>query len=183
MKRTDFIENRIEVIKNVYTLFSYAKSNITEERDWALQRFKLGKWYVVEPFGNMLFFAPSRFVGYKNNTIEKYTKDPGSGIQTNEKFRELKLYKKSDDNYLSEQFKKFMVALGTETDSANFFIPYELDISDLKQPHKCYFICPTHCTGQKENAWKNFLSKNIMAIGWKDVDYTNYTIDEIKKNT
>lgn len=181
MKRTDFIENRIEVIKNVYTLFSYAKSNITEERDWALQRFKLGKWYVVEPFGNMLFFAPSRFVGYKNNTIEKYTKDPGSGIQTNEKFRELKLYKKSDDNYLSEQFKKFMVALGTETDSANFFIPYELDISDLKQPHKCYFICPTHCTGQKENAWKNFLSKNIMAIGWKDVDYTNYTIDEIKK--
>ena len=75
MERTDFIESRIDVVKNIYTLYSYAKSDIEEEKEWALERFKLGKWFVVEPFGNTLLFAPSRFVGYKNNTIEDRNTD------------------------------------------------------------------------------------------------------------
>lgn len=47
MERTDFIESRIDVVKNIYTLYSYTKSTIVEDKDWALQRFKKGKWYVV----------------------------------------------------------------------------------------------------------------------------------------
>ena len=182
MERTDFIENRIDVVKNIYTLYSYAKSTIVEDKDWALQRFKKGKWYVVESFGNTLLFAPSRFVGYKNNTREKHTYNHGDGTQTNNKFRELKLYKEITDDYLSKQFESFMTSLGIENDTAKFLIPNNLNIADLKAPHKCYFICPTHCQGQKENAWKSFLSNNLMAIGWNHTDYSNYTIDEIKQD-
>ena len=182
MERTDFIENRIDVIKNIYTLYSYVKSPNAEDREWALQRFKRGKCYVVEPFGNTLLFAPSRLVGYKNNTKEEYTRAHGDGTQTNDKFRELNLYKEVKDEFLSEQFEIFMNTLGIEKETAKFFIPYNLDIDDLKKTHKCYFICPTHRKGLKENAWKNFLSKNIMAIGWNHTDYTNYTIDEIKQD-
>lgn len=182
MERTDFIENRIDVVKNIYTLYSYAKSTVEEDKEWALQRFKQGKWYVVEPFGNTLLFAPSRFVGYKNNTREKHTSNHGDGTQTNNKFRELKLYKEMIDDYLSEQFELFMISLGIEKDTAKFLVPNNLNIADLKSPHKCYFICPTHCQGQKENAWKNFLSHNFMAIGWNHTDYSNYTIDEIKQD-
>ena len=180
MERTDFIGNRIDVVKNIYTLYSYAKSTVVEDKEWALQRFKQGKWYVVEPFGNTLLFAPSRFVGYKNNTREKHTFNHGDGTQTNNKFRELKLYKEMADDYLSDQFELFMTSLGIEKDTAKFLIPNNLNIADLKAPHKCYFICPTHCQGQKENAWKSFLSHNFMAIGWNHTDYSNYTIDEIK---
>lgn len=147
MERTDFIESRIDVVKNIYTLYSYAKSTIAEDREWALQRFQRGKWYVVEPFGNTLLFAPSRFVGYKNNTREKHTSNHGDGTQTNNKFRELKLYKEISDDYLSEQFEHFMAELGIEKDTANFLIPNDLKISDLQVQHKCYFICPTHCKG------------------------------------
>lgn len=179
MDRTDFIENRIDVIKNIYTLYSYAKSSIAENKEWALQRFKQGKWYIVEVFGNTLFFAPSRFVGYKDNTIENHKLNPGDGTQTNSKLRELKLYKEASDVFLTQQFEHFMITLGIEKDTAKFLIPYNYEISDLKKPRKCYFICPTHCKGQKENAWKSFLSKNIMAIGWKHTDYTNYSIEEI----
>ena len=68
MERTDFIENRIDVVKNIYTLYSYAKSTVTEDKEWALQRFRQGRWYVVEPFGDTLLFAPSRFVGYKSQS-------------------------------------------------------------------------------------------------------------------
>lgn len=181
MERTDFIENRTDVIKNIYTLYSYLRSNSEEERVWALNRFKQGKWYIVEPFGNMLFFAPSRFVGYKNNNIAKHTENHGDGTQTNEYFRRNKLYKISEDEFLSKQFKNFMLSIGIEKESAQFFIPYNQDISDLQSDHKCYFICPTHCSGQKEDAWKNFFEKRIMAIGWNNTDYSNYTLEEISK--
>lgn len=182
MERNDFIENRIDVVKNIYTLYSYAKSTVAEDKEWALQRFRQGRWYVVQPFGDTLMFAPSRFVGYKNNTREKHVFNHGDGTQTNNKFRELKLYKEVADDYLSEQFGLFMAKLGIEKDTSKFFIPYDLDIIDLKYQHKCYFICPTHCKGQKEDAWKSFLSQNIMTIGWSHTDYTNYTIDEIKQD-
>ena len=43
MERTDFIENRADVIKNIYTLYSYLRSKSDEERNWALNRFKQGR--------------------------------------------------------------------------------------------------------------------------------------------
>ena len=82
----------------------------------------------------------------------------------------------------AEQFKCFMNTLGIEREVAKFFVPYNYDINDLKRTKKCYFICPTHCQGQKENAWESFFSKNIMAIGWNDTDYTDYNMDEIMKD-
>lgn len=93
MGRTDFVENRAEVIKNIYTLYSYAINGSEEEKDWALERFRHGKWYVVEPFGNTLLFAPSRFVGYKDNTRIKHIETQGNGTLTNENFTSRKLYK------------------------------------------------------------------------------------------
>lgn len=182
MERTDFIESRVDVLKNIYTLYSYANSSVVEDKEWALDRLRKGKWFVVESFGDTLLFAPSRFVGYKNNTREQHTFNSGSGIQTNNLFRELSLYKEKEDNFLSEQFDDFMALLGLENDLAKFLIPDNCSIDDLKSTKKCYFICPTHCKGQKENAWKSFLSKNIMAIGWNDTDYTDCTIDEIMQD-
>ena len=182
MERTDFIESRVDVVKNIYTLYSYANSSEAEDKEWAIQRFSKGKWFVVEPFGNTLLFAPSRFVGYKNNTREKHISNYGDGTQTNKKLRELSLYKEMSDEYLSEQFECFMNTLGIEREVAKFFVPYNYDINDLKRTKKCYFICPTHCQGQKENAWESFFSKNIMAIGWNDTDYTDYNMDEIMKD-
>ena len=182
MERTDFIESRVDVVKNIYTLYSYANSSEAEDKEWAIQRFSNGKWFVVEPFVNTLFFAPSRFVGYKNNTREKHISNYGDGTQTNKKLCELSLYKEMSDEYLSEQFKCFMNTLGIEREVAKFFVPYNYDINDLKRTKKCYFICPTHCQGQKENAWESFFSKNIMAIGWNDTDYTDYNMDEKMKD-
>ena len=133
MERTDFIESRVDVVKNIYTLYSYANSSEAEDKEWAIQRFSKGKWFVVEPFANTLFFAPSRFVGYKNNTREKHISNYGDGTQTNKKLCELSLYKEMSDEYLSEQFKCFMNTLGIEREVAKFFVPYNYDINDLKR--------------------------------------------------
>lgn len=179
MDRTDFVKNRIDVIRNVYTLYLYAKSDNIEDKNWAIQRFKQGHWYVVEPFGDLLLFAPSRFVGYKDNTRAKHMENPGDGTHTNSKFYELKLYKEAQNDFLVQKFQSFMKGLGIEKNTAKFFIPYDLDVSDLKCHHKCYFVSPTHCEGQKEIAWKDFLTKGIIAIGWKDIDYSNKSIEDI----
>ena len=136
---------------------------------------------MVESFGNTLLFAPSRFVGYKNNTREKHTDNHGDGKATNKRFHELKLYKEITDVFLTKQFEQFMKALGLKDKPASFLIPNDLEIADLKKQHKCYFICPTHCPGEKPKAWRSFLSNNIMAIGWKHQDYTNYTIEQIQQ--
>lgn len=52
-----------------------------------------------------------------------------------------------------------MITLGIEKDTAKFLIPYNYEISDLKKPRKCYFICPTHCKGQKKMHGKVFFLK------------------------
>jgi len=169
----------MDVVRNIYKLYLYTKSSNTEDKQWAIERYKSGRWFVVEPFGDFLLFAPSRFVGYKNNTREKHIANHGDGTQTNELLQNRKLYKETADDYLTEQFKRFMATLGIENNSAQFFIPYDLTVADLKRQHHCYFICPTHCPGQKANAWKRFLEKSIMAIGWKDTDYTDYDIEQI----
>lgn len=182
MERFDFIDSRIDVVKNMYTLYSYVKGESEECREWALQRFKRGRWYVVEPFGDCLLFAPSRFVGYKDNSMKKHIENHGDGTQTNDRLKALNLYKEYSDGYLTEQFKLFMISLGIDKSGANFFIPSDMEVADLQRNKKCYFICPTHCKGQKQEAWNRFLKKNLMAIGWGDKDYTDSTLDDIEKD-
>jgi hypothetical protein len=41
-------------------------------------------------------------------------------------------------------------------------------------------ISPTHVSGKKEYAWKQFLEKGYIAIGWMDVDLTGKSIEEVK---
>lgn len=123
MYRFDEIENRTDVINNIRTLYSYLNSDNEEEREWAIDRFKLGKWFVVEDIDGKLMFAPSRFVGYKNNTIEKHTENYGDGTQTNARLKKLKLYKEGYDDYIAEQFLSLMLSLGIDRSIPDFFIP------------------------------------------------------------
>lgn len=185
MERFDVAESRIDVVKNIYTLFEYAHSEDEEVRLWAIDRYKLGKWFVVEPFGNKLMFAPSRFVGYKNNDIEKHSEMPGSGTQTNDILGGSDFYVEVIDSNAKEQLKQrfddFMHCLGIEKTYANFLIPRDLSIKELFESHKCYFITPTHCEGENKVAWQSFREHDIMAIGWDDVDYSHMSIDDIKK--
>lgn len=56
MDRTDFIETRTDVIKNIYTLYSYTLSD-ENERGWALERFMKGKCFIVEPWQHAHVFS------------------------------------------------------------------------------------------------------------------------------
>ena len=182
MERSDFIENRVDVVKNIYTLYSYAKSNVAEDKEWALERFEKGKWYVVEPFGDTLIFAPSRFVGYKNNTKQKHTQNHGDGTQTNKNFLKLGLYwkstKKSMEESLLDKFRIFMTTLGKEKIKANFLIPATLNVAELENKHRCHFITPAQNKNCEEAAWKYFLNNNTIRI--KEDDTRNKVVSNIQ---
>lgn len=180
MYRTDFIETRTDVIKNIYTLYSYTKSD-EKERMWALERFLKGKCFIVEPFGNTLMFSPSRFSGYKDNTWQKHCTMQGDGTQTNDNFRNLKLYKDEEDPWLTTKFEEFLDKFNLTRNEPKFFIPANINLNDLDSERHCYFISPTHCNGQKEAAWNRLRDKGIAAIGWEDDDYSDTPIEDIKK--
>ena len=184
MAKADFVENRIDVVKNIYTLYSYLKDGSEEKKEWAQERFENATRFIVESFGNKLFFAPCKFVGFKNNTYEKHSVSYGSGdgIEVLNNLTDLKLYKNYKDDFLTQQFYSFIKELGMEIEKneINFSIPNNLSVEDLKAENKCYFISPTHCNGQKQKAWNSFVENNLMAIGWNDEDYSNSTTAELE---
>ena len=86
MERTDYIEKREDIISNIETLYSYLHGESGEDyKQWAIDRLKLGKNMVVEVINGHICFAPSRFVGYLNNTREKNEEKPGNGTDTDKR--------------------------------------------------------------------------------------------------
>lgn len=135
MQRTDFVTSREDVIKNIQTLYAYAQSEKVEYREWAEARYAQGTWFVVEKIGNQLQFAPSRFVGYKSNTLQKHINAHGDGTETNRILDgKLKLYKPiRGSEGLLLQFQSFLMSLGFQKKpkkNVKFFIPRDIELSD-----------------------------------------------------
>lgn len=83
MERTDYIEKREDIISNIETLYSYLHGERGEDyKQWAVDKLKRGKNMVVEVINGHICFAPSRFVGYLNNTREKHDDNHGDGTDT-----------------------------------------------------------------------------------------------------
>ena len=104
MDRYDFITSKEDVVKNIKTLYSYlGNTDDAETYKWATGILKNGRIYVAEIIDSKLYFAPSRFVGYKDNTAEKHQDNHGDGNQTNDKLVEY--YQKVQDERLDAAFQ------------------------------------------------------------------------------
>lgn len=69
MDRIDFIETRDDIIRNIKTLYSYLDGEYGDEyKTWAVDKMVQGKNFVVEIIDSKVCFAPSRFVGYLDNS-------------------------------------------------------------------------------------------------------------------
>lgn len=107
MDRNDFIETREDIVKNIKTLYSYLDGKVdSEHKDWAIQRMSQGKNYVIEVVDSQIYFAPSRFVGYVDNTMEKHEANPGNGTETDNKIKNF--YQKVQDVKLDALLQKAM---------------------------------------------------------------------------
>lgn len=111
MDRIDFIETREDIVQNIKTLYSYLDGKVdSEHKDWAIQRMSQGKNYVIEVVDSQIYFAPSRFVGYVDNTMEKHEANPGNGTETDNKIKNF--YQKVQDVKLDALLQKAMSEYG-----------------------------------------------------------------------
>ena len=118
------------MIANVRTLYSYLSGEDgIESKAWAIDKMKRGKNFVVEIIDDKICFAPSRFVGYVNNTIDKHEENHGDGTQTDNLM--LQFYTKVTDERLEQVFQEAIEPFEISTGSKKYWIPLGMTVEDV----------------------------------------------------
>lgn len=130
MDRNDFIETREDIVQNIKTLYSYLDGKVdSEHKDWAIQRMSQGKNYVIEVVDSQIYFAPSRFVGYVDNTMEKHEANPGNGTETDKKIKNF--YQKVQDVKLDALLQKSMSEYSIVVGAKKYWISKDTTVDDI----------------------------------------------------
>ena len=160
MDRYDFITSKEDVVENIKTLYGYLGN--TDDADtykWASGILKNGRIYVVEVIDSKLYFAPSRFVGYKKNTADKHRENHGDGNQTNDKLVEY--YQKVQDERLDAAFRSVLENYDLSSGDKKYWIPKDMTIEQLlsssETQQKQYWIGRV----TSDEYWDVALSNNV----------------------
>ena len=130
MERNDVIQFREDVIANVRTLYSYLSGEEGEDsKTWAINKMKRGKNFVVEIIDGKVCFAPSRFVGYINNTKEKHENNHGDGTQTDGLMKQF--YTIISDERLDQAFQVVVEPFGISTGPKKYWIANDSTVEDI----------------------------------------------------
>ena len=132
MDENSYIECRKDVQENILTLYAYLQNEEEEYYyEWAKERLSQGRNFVVEAIDGKLYFAPSRFVGYKQNSLEKHENNSGkSGTETDKELK--RFYKLIDvESALDDYFIETLAQYGKAKTSWKFWIPKDSCIEEL----------------------------------------------------
>lgn len=130
MERTDYIEKHEDIISNIETLYSYLHGESGEDyKQWAVDKLKRGKNMVVEVIDNHICFAPSRFVGYLNNTREKHDENHGDGTDTDSVLKMY--YNKVQDGRLDFILQKELTKHGESCAEKKYWIHDDTTVEDI----------------------------------------------------
>lgn len=130
MDRNDFIETREDIVQNIKTLYSYLDGKVdSEHKDWAIQRMSRGSNYVIEVVDFQIYFAPSRFVGYVDNTMEKHVANHGNGTETDNKIKIF--YQKVQDVKLDVLLQKAMSEYNIVVGAKKYWISKDTTVDDI----------------------------------------------------
>lgn len=160
MDRYDFITSKEDVVENIKTLYGYLDNpDDAETYKWATGILKNGRIYVVEVIDSKLYFAPSRFVGYKKNTADKHRENHGDGNQTNDKLVEY--YQKVQDERLDAAFQSVLEQYDLSSGDKKYWIPKDMTIEQLlsssETQQKQYWIGRV----TSDEYWDVALSNNV----------------------
>lgn len=160
MDRYDFITLKEDVVENIKTLYGYlGNPDDAETYKWATGILKNGRIYVVEVIDSKMYFAPSRFVGYKKNTADKHRENHGDGNQTNDKLVEY--YQKVQDERLDAAFQSVLEQYDLSSGDKKYWIPKDMTIEQLlsssETQQKQYWIGRV----TSDEYWDVALSNNV----------------------
>lgn len=102
-EHTNLVENRVQIISNLKTLYDYKNSSNISYREFYEKLVINGICFVVCKCNDEIFIGPSKFVGYKDNDERTHTKttDIRDGRVTNPQITMLigELIIDGDHNY------------------------------------------------------------------------------------
>ena len=175
MERTDYIEKREDIISNIETLYSYLYGESSEDnKQWAVDKLKRGKNMVVEVIDGHICFAPSRFVGYINNTREKHDENHGDGTDTDNRIKQY--YQKVADERLDALMQAELSKYEEASANKKYWIPNGMTIEDILahsniNSRRYWVFAP----GESCDHWEECKSNGLMLVGWDEVgDLTQY---------
>ncbi len=110
------IATKEELIKNLFTLESYISGNSNPDyRKYACDRIRLGNNFIVYKVNGDFRFAPSRFVGYKDNSLIKHNKNNyKDGRHTDRAITSVLGVRRSVNSKIELRFIEYCELLGVE---------------------------------------------------------------------
>lgn len=130
VERIDYIEKREDIISNIETLYSCLHGESGEDyKQWAVDKLKRGKNMVVEVIDGHICFAPSRFVGYLNNTKDKHDENHGDGTDTDKILKTY--YNKVQDGRLDFILQKELAKYDESSAEKKYWIHNETTVEDI----------------------------------------------------
>lgn len=108
----EIIHSTDELRSNLRTVEDYLTSDNVEEASFAEDLIRRGTCFVAYEAGKQLRFAPSRFIGYLNNSLYKHLNNPTKhGNITNGTIRQL-LGQEQPNNKLDNHYREYCASLG-----------------------------------------------------------------------
>lgn len=111
----EFISNLEDLFKNVYLLEQYLRSSDSREKNFAKDIIRRGKTILVYRVSNENHFAPSRFLGYKNNNMTGHiSNEEKDGRDTNPIITSIVGSKPFFTDAMDADFIRYVISLGVD---------------------------------------------------------------------
>jgi len=110
----DFVGNQEELIENIFTLENYLSSSNEEEVQFAKGLVRRGKTICVYKVNGENHFSPSRFIGYKNNSMPNHWEnEEKDGRDTNPVISGI-IGRPFSNDTIDEKFIAYAISLGVQ---------------------------------------------------------------------
>lgn len=109
MEYVEFVKTKEEILDNIKTLNDYLNPyGYLDKRRFALDLIKNGICFVAYKDGDIIKFAPSRFLGYLNNDMAKHeANDYKDGRETNPIISDILRSEPSEDPEMEVAYQAY----------------------------------------------------------------------------
>ena len=115
-----------ELVKNISDIrenIGYMRAKIENKDTYVMSLLKNGRCFIYDGEG----FYPSRFIGYKRNTLEDHKIEHGDGRDTNKEIEKILNKKFVANHYLEHTYKEWIKSLGLiESNHSRRYIAMEV---------------------------------------------------------
>lgn len=109
----ELVSNWREVLENLITLARYKTSNDPVEAEFYRKLVLRGICFIIHEDEGQVFWGPSRFVGYKRNSITSHMANKSKdGRETNPAINSVMGYAPEPDRGLEDHYKEHCRELG-----------------------------------------------------------------------